>query len=60
MISHVSIVQTPTFNSTLRGRILLDLFTEPDIFGIKWDALNQYNGIVYSALPDLYGPTMNV
>lgn len=51
--------QTPTFNSTLKGRILLDLWTEPDIFGIKWDALTQYNGAVYPALPDLYGPTMN-
>lgn len=52
--------QTPTFNSTLKGRVLLDLFTEPDIFGIKWDALNLYNGVLYPALPDLYGPTMNV
>ena len=51
--------QTPTFNSTMKGRILLDLWTEPDIFGIKWDALTQYNGAVYPALPDLYGPTMN-
>lgn len=40
--------------------MLLDLFSEPDIFGIKWDALNQYNNILYPALPDLYGPTMNV
>lgn len=40
--------------------MLLDLFTEPDIFNIKWDALTQYNGIIYPALPDLYGPTMNV
>ena len=53
------LLQTPTFNSTMRGRILLDLWTEPDIFGIKWDALTQYNGAVYPALPDLYGPTMN-
>ncbi len=52
-------LQTPTFNSTLKSRILLDLWTEPDIFGIKWDALTQYNGAVYPALPDLYGPTMN-
>lgn len=52
--------QTPTFNSTLAGRVLLDLFSEPDIFGIKWDALTQYNGAIYPALPDLYGPTMNV
>ena len=43
----------------MKGRILLDLWTEPDIFGIKWDALTQYNGAVYPALPDLYGPTMN-
>ena len=43
----------------MRGRVLLDLWTEPDIFGIKWDALTQYNGAVYPALPDLYGPTMN-
>ena len=40
--------------------MLLDLFSEPDIFGIKWDALTQYNGALYPALPDLYGPTMNV
>lgn len=52
--------QVPTFNTTLRGRVLLDLFSEPDIFNIKWDALTQYNGIIYPALPDLYGPTMNV
>ena len=52
--------QTPTFNSTLAGRVVLDLFSEPDIFGIKWDALTQYNGAIYPALPDLYGPTMNV
>lgn len=58
--SHLFCAQTPTFNSTLKGRVLLDLFTEPDIFGIKWDALNQYNGVLYPALPDLYGPTMNV
>ena len=44
----------------MKGRVLLDLWTEPDIFGIKWDALTQYNGAVYPALPDLYGPTMNV
>ena len=43
----------------MKGRVLLDLWTEPDIFGIKWDALTQYNGAVYPALPDLYGPTMN-
>ena len=53
-------LQTPTFNTTLKGRVLLDLFSEPDIFNIRWDALSQYNGIVYPALPDLYGPTMNV
>lgn len=52
--------QSPTWNSTLAGRVLLDLFSEPDIFGIKWDALTQYNGALYPALPDLYGPTMNV
>jgi hypothetical protein len=52
--------QAPTYNSTLRGRVILDLFSEPDIFSIKWDALNNYNGILYPALPDLYGPTMNV
>ena len=40
--------------------MVLDLFSEPDIFGIKWDALTQYNGAIYPALPDLYGPTMNV
>ena len=53
-------LQVPTFDTTLRGRVLLDLFSEPDIFNIKWDALTQYNGIIYPALPDLYGPTMNV
>ena len=53
-------MQVPTYNSTLAGRVLLDLFSEPDIFGIKWDALTQYNGAIYPALPDLYGPTMNV
>ena len=50
----------PTFNTTLKGRVLLDLFSEPDIFNIKWDQLQPYNGIIYPALPDLYGPTMNV
>ena len=59
--THVSsILQVPTFNTTLRGRVLLDLFSEPDIFNIKWDQLQAYNGIIYPALPDLYGPTMNV
>ena len=55
-----SILQVPTFNTTLKGRVLLDLFSEPDIFNIKWDQLQAYNGIIYPALPDLYGPTMNV
>ena len=55
-----STLQVPTFNTTLKGRVLLDLFSEPDIFNIKWDQLQPYNGIIYPALPDLYGPTMNV
>ena len=55
-----SVLQVPTFNTTLKGRVLLDLFSEPDIFNIKWDQLQPYNGIIYPALPDLYGPTMNV
>ena len=42
-------LQVPTFDTTLRGRVLLDLFSEPDIFNIKWDALTQYNGIIYPA-----------
>lgn len=58
--SEFVLLQVPTFNTTLRGRVLLDLFSEPDIFNIKWDQLQAYNGIVYPALPDLYGPTMNV
>ena len=44
----------------LKGRLLLDLFSEPDIFGMLWEANSQYRGTVYPPLPDLYGPTMNV
>lgn len=39
---------------------MLDLFSQPDIFGILWDADSNYNGITYPPLPDLYAPTMNV
>ena len=40
--------------------MLLELFSEPDIFGFQWASTNVYNGVIYPALPDLYGPTMNV
>ena len=45
-----SIVQVPTFNTTLKGRVLLDLFSEPDIFNIKWD---QLQAIQWHHLPRL-------
>ena len=44
----------------LKGRVLLDLFSEPDIFGILWEATSHFRGINYPPLPDLYAPTMNV
>ena len=47
-----SILQVPTFTTTLKGRVLLDLFSEPDIFNIKWDQLQPYNAIIYPPLPD--------
>ena len=40
--------------------MLLELFSEPDVFGFQWASTNVYNGVIYPALPDLYGPTMNV
>ena len=46
--------------SSLQNRILLELFSEPDIFGFQWASTNLYNGVIYPSLPDLYGPTMNV
>ena len=46
--------------SSLDNRILLELFSEPDIFGFQWASTSVYNGVTYPALPDLYGPTMNV
>ena len=46
--------------SSLDNRVLLELFSEPDIFGFQWASTNVYNGVIYPALPDLYGPTMNV
>lgn len=49
-----------TCRSSLRNRVLLELFSEPDIFGFQWASTNVYNGVTYPALPDLYGPTMNV
>ena len=53
-------VAVPHRRSSLDNRILLELFSEPDIFGFQWASTNVYNGVTYPALPDLYGPTMNV
>ncbi len=39
---------------------MLDLFSEPDIFGILWDAESRHNGMTYPPLPDIYAPAMNV
>ena len=52
--------EVPHCRSSLDNRILVELFSEPDIFGFQWAATNVYNGVTYPALPDLYGPTMNV
>lgn len=56
----LSRMDTTACRSSLNNRILLELFSEPDIFGFQWAATNVYNGITYPALPDIYGPTMHV
>jgi hypothetical protein len=44
----------------MQGRIMLDLISEPDIFGLQWTAVANRNGFQYPAIQDLYGPTMQV
>ena len=44
----------------LQGRIMLDLISEPDIFGIQWEAKSRRYGFLYPAYPDLLGPTAQV
>ena len=44
----------------LKGRIILDFISDPDIFDLQWEASVLRKGIQYQPLPDLYGPTMNV
>ncbi|KAK9918033.1 hypothetical protein WJX75_000696 [Coccomyxa subellipsoidea] len=53
-----SISELPVYNITLQGRIMLDLISEPDIFGLQWTAVANRNGFQYPAIQDLYGPTM--
>ncbi|CAK0782947.1 hypothetical protein CVIRNUC_006142 [Coccomyxa viridis] len=52
-----SISDLPGFNTTLKGRIMLDLISEPDIFGLQWEANVRRYGFLYPAYPDLLGPT---
>lgn len=42
------------------GRIILDLFNEPDGFGLKWEQPTIYNAVLYPSLPDLLGGAMTV
>ena len=39
---------------------MLDLISEPDIFGIQWEAKFRRYGFLYPAYPDLLGPTAQV
>ena len=39
---------------------MLDLISEPDIFGIQWEAKSRRYGFLYPAYPDLLGPTAQV
>ncbi|KAK9846255.1 hypothetical protein WJX81_000135 [Elliptochloris bilobata] len=53
-----AITEVPTFNSTLRGRVMLDLFNEPDMFALRWERRASYQGILFPSLPDLLLPAM--
>ncbi|CAL8466352.1 g5888 [Coccomyxa elongata] len=55
-----AITELPLFNTTLQGRVLLDLISEPDIFGLEWASTTSRREFEYPPLPDLYGPTMQV
>lgn len=39
---------------------MLDLLSEPDMFGFRWESSAQRKGFLYPNLLDLYGNTMNV
>lgn len=39
---------------------MLDLISEPDIFGLQWEANVRRYGFLYPAYPDLLGPTAQV
>ena len=39
---------------------MLDLISEPAIFGIQWEAKSRRYGFLYPAYPDLLGPTAQV
>ena len=42
------------------GRVMLDMFNEPDIFALQWERRIIYQGILYPSLPELLLPAMQV
>ena len=40
------------------GRVMLDMFNEPDIFALQWERRIIYQGILYPSLPELLLPAM--
>ena len=54
-----AVTDLPSYNSTLRARVLLDLLNEPDQFGLHWESPSERKGFRYPSLLELYGNTMN-
>lgn len=40
------------------GRVMLDLFNEPDMFALRWERRASYQGMLFPSLPDLLLPAM--
>lgn len=67
MVAFVSL-HTSTFHAdvaflmilvpTGAGRVMLDMFNEPDIFALQWERRIIYQGILYPSLPELLLPAM--
>lgn len=55
-----AITDLPVYSTSLKGRILLDLLSEPDQFGFRWESSALRKGFQYPDLTSLYGNTMNV
>ena len=55
-----AITDLPSYQSALKGRVLLDLLSEPDQFKIRWESGALRKGFQYARLLELYINAMNV